>query len=158
MMDGATILVVFIFLLVVAVFAGIGIGLVIGLVLWGRNEDQASPLPQQPVAQPAAYAPALSAQGGNAVLPLPVADVVLQSVASAPEPDGAQVDEQIAAVPLRGAVTSMDEPVVAPIPLAAEPVHPARRTQSWSVALAIGVIVICCICTLLLAALTALTR
>lgn len=156
MMDGATILVVFIFLLVVAVFAGIGIGLVIGLVRWGRNEDQTSP-PPQPVTQPAAYAPVLiTSQGGNAALP--VADVVPESIESAPEPDSAQVDEQIVPETLPDAVSQTDEPVVAPVPLAAEPVRPARRTQSWSVALAIGVIVICCVCTFLLAALTVLTR
>ena len=43
-MDASTILIVFVVLLVVAVFAGIGIGLVIGLVLWGR-EDERVPLP-----------------------------------------------------------------------------------------------------------------
>jgi energy-converting hydrogenase Eha subunit A len=98
-------IVVVFFLMAMAVLAGVGIGVVIGLAL-GMREDSNGRSSTEPDAR-------LLAPG---VLPV-------REAASAP-------------------------PV--------QKTTPART--SWSVALAIGVIVICCLCTFLLAALVTIAR
>lgn len=156
-MAGSTILIVFVFLLVVAVFAGIGIGLVIGLVLWGREEGISPAEVQHPPVPPvSSELPSVAA--GSAVQSESFQATVASVVPVAVEGEGlSQQDDAATSIPAVPAesrsLAEISAAAVSPQPAAAP-----RRGQSWSVALAIGVIVICCVCTFLLAALTTISR
>ena len=148
-MDSSTILIVFIVLLVIAVFAGIGIGLVIGLVLWGRD-DEREPLPPAP-AEPTPYGndAAIAAQAFAPV----ISEAAQPVLSEEPTPDSA-----ILAVTPGAALDSRALETESVVEYPSAPPRAARRTQPWSVALAIGVMLFCCICTFLLAAIAALSR
>ena len=123
-MSSNLVLIVVFFVIGVAILAGIGIGLVIGLALGSRAEEaplqrRLAPAPEAPLAQPEMLAPGQAGRGVSAGM-----GARLAPVATAP-----------------------------PSPAPAQ-----GRQTAWSIALAIGVIVVCCVCTFLAAALATVRR
>jgi hypothetical protein len=124
-MEGNLVLVIIVFLVAMAVLAGMGIGLVIGLALGNREER-----------------PREDSKWARAEL----------SVART-SPSTSATAERVEFAPMT--TTGGIEPAATAAPQSA---RPHGRGQSWSVALAIGVIVICCMCTFLLAAAVTIGR
>lgn len=151
-LSGATVLLLF-SIIFLAVLAGVGIGLVIGIALVGRDEDapaERGPAPNRALAQP--VSPSLEGQTAPD-LPSVVAPSA-QGVEWGPPESRAEAQPTFAAAASfsTGAAVAADAAMHV-----ASPAAPAqRRPQSWSIALAIGVMLVCCVCTWLVAAMATL--
>jgi hypothetical protein len=116
------------FLFLMIFLAGGGIGLVIGFVLGSREDKPAgSPLSLQPTAVESTASQAVEAAAK------PSFSDLLRSEQAHPEAIASESVVPTQAVPI--------------VPL------PPRRVQSWTIALAVTVMLVCCVCVFLVAAL-----